>query len=182
MNGQKIGYIRVSSVEQNTERQLSEVSLDKIFEEKVSAKTANRPKLQLMLEHIREGDEVYCHDISRLARNIEDLHRLVREITTKGCSLHFVKENLHFSGDQSDPTQELLLNMLGAVYTFERQILRCRQAEGIAVAKLKGKYKGRPPKIDYQEIHRIRSQGFSISKTAEMLGVSKSSVQRAGQM
>lgn len=182
MNGQKLGYIRVSSVEQNTERQLSEVSLDKIFEEKVSAKTADRPKLQLMLEHIREGDEVYCHDISRLARNIEDLHRLVREITEKGCSLHFFKENLHFSGDQSDPTQELLLNMLGAVYTFERQILRCRQAEGIAAAKLKGKYKGRPPKIDYQELQRVRSQGLSISKTAEMFGVSKSSVQRAGKI
>ena len=132
-----------------------------------------------MLEHIRENDEIYCHDISRLARNIEDLHRLVREITGKGCSLHFVKENLHFSGDKTDPTQELLMNMLGAVYTFERQILKCRQAEGIALAKEKGKYKGRPPKIDFEEIKRVLNLGNSISKTAEILGVSMSSVQRA---
>ncbi len=179
MKGQKIGYIRVSSVEQNTDRQLVDIELDKTFEEKVSAKTTNRPQLQQMLEHIRENDEIYCHDISRLARNIEDLHRLVREITGKGCSLHFVKENLHFSGDKTDPTQELLMNMLGAVYTFERQILKCRQAEGIALAKEKGKYKGRPPKIDFEEIKRVLNLGNSISKTAEILGVSMSSVQRA---
>jgi len=179
MKGQKIGYIRVSSVEQNTDRQLVDIELDKIFEEKVSAKTTNRPQLQQMLEHIRENDEIYCHDISRLARNIEDLHRLVREITGKGCSLHFVKENLHFSGDKTDPTQELLMNMLGAVYTFERQILKCRQAEGIALAKEKGKYKGRPPKINFEEIKRVLNLGNSISKTAEILGVSMSSVQRA---
>ena len=179
MKGQKIGYIRVSSVEQNTDRQLVDIELDKTFEEKVSAKTTNRPQLQQMLEHIRENDEIYCHDISRLARNMEDLHRLVREITGKGCSLHFVKENLHFSGDKSDPTQELLMNMLGAVYTFERQILKCRQAEGIALAKEKGKYKGRPPKIDFEEIKRVLNLGNSISETAEILGVSVSSVQRA---
>lgn len=179
MKGQKIGYIRVSSVEQNTDRQLVDIELDKTFEEKVSAKTTNRPQLQQMLEHIRENDEIYCHDISRLARNMEDLHRLVREITGKGCSLHFVKENLHFSGDKTDPTQELLMNMLGAVYTFERQILKCRQAEGIALAKEKGKYKGRPPKIDFEEIKRVLNLGNSISKTAEILGVSMSSVQRA---
>ena len=179
MKGQKIGYIRVSSVEQNTDRQLVDIELDKTFEEKVSAKTTNRPQLQQMLEHIRENDEIYCHDISRLARNMEDLHRLVREITGKGSSLHFVKEDLHFSGDKTDPTQELLMNMLGAVYTFERQILKCRQAEGIALAKEKGKYKGRPPKIDFEEIKRVLNLGNSISKTAEILGVSVSSVQRA---
>ena len=115
MKGQKIGYIRVSTVDQNTDRQLADIELDKVFEEKVSAKTANRPELQQMLGHIREGDEIYIHDISRLARNIEDLHRLVNEIIEKGCSVHFVKENLHFSGDRTDPTQQLLLSMLGAV-------------------------------------------------------------------
>lgn len=79
----KIGYIRVSTVEQNTERQLSDIKLDKLFEEKVSAKTTQRPKLQELLNYIREGDEVYVHDISRLACNIEDLHSLVNQITTK---------------------------------------------------------------------------------------------------
>ena len=179
MKGQKIGYIRVSTVDQNTDRQLVDIELDKIFEEKVSAKTANRPQLQLMLEHIRENDEVYCHDISRLARNIEDLHRLVREITEKGCSVHFMKENLHFTGNKNDPTQQLLLTMLGAVYQFERSIMLERQREGIAVAKSKGKYKGRPPKIDNGEILRVLGEGNSISKTAKLLGVSMSSVQRA---
>ena len=176
MKGQKIGYIRVSTVEQNTDRQLLDVELDKVFEEKVSAKTADRPQLNAMLGHIREGDEVFVHDISRLARNIEDLHRLVREIIGKGCAVHFVKENLHFSGDKSDPTQELLLS---AVYQFERAIMKERQREGIAVAKAAGKFKGRPKSIDNHEIRRILAEGNSISKTADLLGVSMSSVQRA---
>ena len=179
MKGQKVGYIRVSTVDQNTDRQLADIELDKVFEEKVSAKTANRPELQQMLRHIREGDEIYIHDISRLARNIEDLHRLVNEIIEKGCSVHFVKENLHFSGDRTDPTQQLLLSMLGAVYQFERSIMLERQREGIAVAKAAGKYKGRPKKIDNHEIRRILAEGNSISKTANLLGVSMSSVQRA---
>ena len=179
MKGQKIGYIRVSTVDQNTDRQLADIELDKVFEEKVSAKTANRPELQQMLRHIREGDEIYIHDISRLARNIEDLHRLVNEIIEKGCSVHFVKENLHFSGDRTDPTQQLLLSMLGAVYQFERSIMLERQREGIAVAKAAGKFKGRPKSIDNHEIRRILAEGNSISKTANLLGVSMSSVQRA---
>ena len=112
-------------------------------------------------------------------RNIEDLHRLVREINEKGCAIHFVKENLHFSGDKNDPTQELLLSMLGAVYQFERAIMRERQREGIAVAKAAGKFKGRPKSIDNHEIRRILAEGNSISKTANLLGVSMSSVQRA---
>ena len=179
MKGQKIGYIRVSTVDQNTDRQLADIELDKVFEEKVSAKTANRPELQQMLGHISEGDEIYIHDISRLARNIEDLHRLVNEIIEKGCSVHFVKENLHFSGDRTDPTQQLLLSMLGAVYQFERSIMLERQREGIAVAKAAGKFKGRPKSIDNHEIRRILAEGNSISKTANLLGVSMSSVQRA---
>ena len=179
MKGQKIGYIRVSTVDQNTDRQLADIEQDKVFEEKVSAKTADRPQLNAMLGHIREGDEVFVHDISRLARNIEDLHRLVREIIGKGCAVHFVKENLHFSGDKSDPTQELLLSMLGAVYQFERAIMKERQREGIAVARAAGKFKGRPKSIDNHEIRRILAEGNSISKTADLLGVSMSSVQRA---
>tara|TARA_E500000178_G_scaffold325446_1_gene352813 strand:- start:266 stop:820 length:555 start_codon:yes stop_codon:yes gene_type:complete len=179
MNGKRIGYIRVSTVDQKTDRQLADFELDKIFEEKVSAKTANRPQLNAMLDYIREGDEVYVHDISRLARNIEDLHRLVKEIMAKGCAIHFQKENLHFTGDRTDPTQELLLSMLGAVYQFERSILLERQREGIAIAKAAGKFKGRPKSIDNHEIRRILAEGNSISKTANLLGVSMSSVQRA---
>ncbi len=102
MNGKTIGYIRVSTVGQNAERQLDGVSLDKVFEEKVSAKTADRRKLKEMLEFIREGDVVVVHDISRLARNIQDLHSLVGEITAKGVTLKFLKEGLVFTGDKTD--------------------------------------------------------------------------------
>ena len=94
-----VGYVRVSTMDQSTERQLEGIALNKVFEEKVSARTADRPKLNELLDYIREGDEVVVHDISRLARNMEDLHRLVRQITDKGCMLRFVKENLTFTND-----------------------------------------------------------------------------------
>ena len=115
MNGKTIGYIRVSTVGQNTERQLDGIELDKVFEEKISAKTMNRPKLNEMLEFIREGDTVVVHDISRLARNIQDLHKLVEQITEKNVTLRFVKEGLSFTGDKSDAMSQLMLSMLGAV-------------------------------------------------------------------
>lgn len=174
----KIGYIRVSTVDQNTERQLDGIQLDKVFEEKASARNVSRPKLVELLDYIREGDEVIVHDISRLARNIEDLHGLVRQITHKGCVIRFQKENLTFTADRSDPTSELLLSMLGAVYSFERQILLERQKEGIAIAKAKGKYKGRPKAISPAPIVELLNGGLSMRKTAERLGISLSTVQR----
>jgi len=179
MNGKTIGYIRVSTVGQNTERQLDGVSLDKVFEEKVSAKTINRPKLNEMLEFIREGDTVIVHDISRLARNIKDLHELVERITEKGVTLKFKKESLVFTSDKKDSMSQLLLSMLGAVYQFERSILLERQREGIAIAKKLGKFTGRPATIDKKNILNALNQGYSISKTAELCRVSMSTVQRA---
>lgn len=179
MNGKTIGYIRVSTVGQNTERQLDGIELDKVFEEKISAKTMNRPKLNEMLEFIREGDTVVVHDISRLARNIQDLHKLVEQITEKNVTLRFVKEGLSFTGDKSDAMSQLMLSMLGAVYQFERSILLERQREGIEIAKKAGKFTGRPASIDNQKILDTLKAGNSISKTAEICGVSKSSVQRA---
>jgi DNA invertase Pin-like site-specific DNA recombinase len=179
MNGKTIGYIRVSTVGQNTERQLDGIELDKVFEEKISAKTMNRPKLNEMLEFIREGDTVVVHDISRLARNIQDLHKLVEQITEKNVTLRFVKEGLSFTGDKSDAMSQLMLSMLGAVYQFERSILLERQREGIEIAKKAGKFTGRPPSIDNQKILDTLKAGNSINKTAEICGVSKSSVQRA---
>lgn len=173
-----VGYVRVSTADQNAERQLDGIALDKVFEEKISARTADRPKLNEMLDYIREGDEVVVHDISRLARNMEDLHRLVRQITGKGCTLRFVKENLTFTSDQSDPISQLLLSMLGAVYQFERNIMLERQREGIAIAKAKGRYKGRPKTIDRSTILTLLDDGVSMRKTADRLGVSLSTVQR----
>ena len=155
------------------------MKLDKVFEEKVSAKTMNRPKLQEMLDFIREGDTVIVHDISRLARNIKDLHELVETITALGVTLKFKKENLVFTGDKQDAMSNLMLSMLGAVYQFERSILLERQREGIAIAKKAGKFTGRPATVDTQAIIDALKVGNSISKTAALCGVSKSTVQRA---
>ena len=177
-----IGYVRVSTADQKTCRQLEGLQLDRVFEEKASARTADRPVLNEMLRFIRDGDEVLVHDISRLARNIEDLHRLVREITSKGCVLRFMKEGLTFTGNKSDPVSELLLGMLGAVYAFERSILLERQREGIALAKAKGVYKGRPKTIDPAKIMALLESGLSMRKAAAAAGVSLSTVQRVKEV
>ena len=175
-----VGYVRVSSVEQNTVRQLADlkVTLDKVFEDKVSGATTDRPQLQAMLEYVREGDTIYVHDISRLARNLSDLLTLVKDLTTKGISVRFDKENLTFTGEDS-PMQNLMLSMLGAVYQFERSMIKERQLEGVAQAKLDGKYKGRPKTIDDAAIQKLIAEGVSYRKAAEQLGLSLSTVQRA---
>jgi len=135
MNGKTIGYIRVSTVGQNSERQLDGVSLDKVFEEKASEETMNRPKLNEMLEYLREGDTVIVHDISRLATSMEDLHKLVERITELGVTLKFKKESLVFTSDKKDSTSQLMLSMLGAVRQFETSISLERQRERIAIAE-----------------------------------------------
>lgn len=137
-----IAYVRVSTVDQNEQRQiqgLEKYNIDKWFKEKVSAKDINRPKLQEMLEFAREGDNIYIWDFSRLARSTKDLLELVELIQEKKINLISVKENL----DTSTPTGRLMLSMIGAINQFERENLLERQREGIAIAKAKGKYKGR---------------------------------------
>jgi len=181
-NGKHIGYIRVSTIVQNEDRQLAEIKLDKVFTEKASARDTNgRPVLSEMLEYIREGDTLYVHDISRLARNIKDLHSLVEQVNGKGVTIKFMKEGLTFSGNKADPMSELLLSMLGAVYQFERAIMLERQKEGVQIAKAQGKYKGRKKTIDDDEITNMLVSGVSMRKTAKQLGVSLSSVQRASK-
>lgn len=146
MSGQTVGYIRVSTVEQNTESQnvmLNKIGMDKIFEEKISGKNTDRPQLQAMLEYVREGDTVYVKDLSRLARNTKDLLDIVEYLTNKGVSLKSLKESI----DTSTNFGKLMITFLGAIYQFERDNLRERQRDGIAVAKQKGKYKGRK-KVD----------------------------------
>ena len=137
-----VGYIRVSTVEQRSERQLDSVVLDKVFEDKCSGKDKNRPQLQALMNYVREGDAVHVHDISRMARNLEDLISIVNELTQRGIQVSFHKENLTFTGT-ANPMQDLMLNMLGAVYQFERSMLLERQREGIKKAKEEGKYQGR---------------------------------------
>lgn len=144
-----IAYVRVSTVEQNEQRQLEglkKYEIDKWFTEKVSAKDTKRPELQAMLEFAREGDVIYVWDFSRLARSTKDLLEIVELMEEKKIHLKSIKENL----DTSTPTGRLMLTMIGAISEFERSNMLERQREGIAIAKAEGKYKGRP-EIDYPE-------------------------------
>ncbi|EPW8658176.1 recombinase family protein [Pseudomonas aeruginosa] len=173
-----VGYIRVSTTDQNTERQLDGVQLKKVFTDKVSGATTDRPELQNMLEYVREGDVIHVHSIDRLARSLVDLLALVQSLTAKGVHVRFNKENLLFTGE-SNPTQSLMLSIMGSVAEFERAMIRERQREGIAKAKEKGVYKGRSKTIDDEAIRSHVAAGNSYRDTAKALGVGVSTVQRA---
>lgn len=178
MSGQIIGYRRVSSVDQNTVRQLDGVTLDEVFEDKVSGKDTNRPALLAMLKHVRKGDTVICHSMDRLARNLDDLRKLVREMTGKGVKVQFLKESLTFTGDDS-PMATLLLNMLGAVAEFERAIIGERQREGVQIAKANGAYKGRKQEMTPDRIAEIKRRvgaGETKAAIARDMGISRETV------
>ena len=163
----KFGYIRVSSSDQNTARQLPDTQVDKTFEEKVSGATRDREQLNLMLQTLRAGDEVFVHELSRLGRSLIDLKQIVQEITDKGCKIHFVKENMTFSRDAVNHVADLTLNLLASFAEFERSILKQRQAEGIAAAKQAGKYKkpvGRAKKLTDKQIKEVREM-LAANKT-----------------
>ena len=155
--GKVIGYIRVSSVDQNPERQLDGMKTDRTFIDKVSGKTIKRPQLEKLLEYVRDGDEVVVHSMDRLARNLDDLRQLVRELNQRDVSIRFIKENLTFNGDDS-AMSTLLLSIMGAFAEFERSLIRERQLEGIALAKQKGKYKGRKPILNKEQIQQIKQK------------------------
>ncbi|MBB1519472.1 recombinase family protein [Aquipseudomonas guryensis] len=174
----QVGYVRVSSVDQNTARQLDGVSLDKVFEDKVSGATTDRPQLQAMLEYVREGDTINVHSIDRLARSLADLLSLVESLTSKGIAIHFHKEQLHFTGEHS-AMQKLMLSMMGSFAEFERSMIKERQREGIAKAKEAGVYKGRVKTVNDDQIRAFIAEGNSYRKAAESLSVSLSTVQRA---
>jgi DNA invertase Pin-like site-specific DNA recombinase len=155
--GQQIGYIRVSSVDQNTARQLEGVELDKIFEDRCSGKDTNRPQLQALLEYVREADTIVVHSLDRLARNLDDLRRLVNSLTSKGIKVQFLKENLTFSGDDSS-ISNLLLSIMGAFAEFERELIKERQREGIAEAKKRGAYKGRKKSLSEGQQEELKER------------------------
>lgn len=179
MSGQNVGYIRVSSAGQNTARQLDGVALDKVFEDKVSGKNLDRPALVRCLEHVREGDTLHVHSMDRLARNLDDLRRIVRELTGRGVAVKFHKESLIFGPDNSSPMSNLLLSMLGAVAEFERSLIRERQLEGIAIAKSKGVYKGRKQSLTADQVAELRQRiaaGESKADLARQYKISRASV------
>lgn len=172
-----IAYVRVSSLEQKTDRQcesLKKYNIDKWFIEKISGKNTNRPQLQAMLDYVREDDTVYVHDFSRLARSTKDLLELVELLNSKGVHLVSNKENL----DSRTPTGKLMLTMIAAINEFERTNLLERQREGIAIAKEKGVYKGRKP-VEVKEetfieaYNRYQSRQINKSELSKELNVSR---------
>lgn len=157
MSGQRIGYKRVSTVDQSTERQLDGQQLDKVFSDQVSGKSTNRPELRRLIEHVREGDVVVVHSMDRLARNLDDLRKLVKTLTEKGVAVEFLKEGLKFTGEDT-PVANLMLSIMGAVAEFERSLILERQKEGIAIAKAKGAYTGRKPSLSEQQVQELKER------------------------
>ncbi len=163
--GLHIGYVRVSAVDQNVVRQLDGLDLDKTFTDKASGKDINRPQLELLLSFIREGDTLVCHSMDRLGRNLDDLRRLVLQLTGRGVHVQFIKESLTFTGEDS-PMANLLLSVMGAFAQFERELIRERQREGIALAKKRGAYVGRKRSLTAsQEADLLRRVAAGESKT-----------------
>lgn len=173
-----MGYVRVSTADQNTERQLDGLQLDKVFTDHASGKDTNRPQFQAMRSHVREGDELVVHSMDRLARSTVDMLNVVDELTAKGVRVRFVKEGLTF-GDTNNPCNDLMLTVMAAVAQFERALLLERQREGIAIAKTKGVYKGRVPSLNEEqalEVDRRIAEGESASALAREYGISRATV------
>lgn len=175
----RVGYRRVSSVEQNLDRQELGGDVDRIFEEKVSGKDTNREALQEMLGFVRDGDEVVVWSIDRLARDLRDLQSIIQQLNDKGVVISFLSERLTFTGKADDAFSRLQLQMMGAFAEFERNIMRKRQAEGIAKAKAKGVYKGRAKKVSDRQIVELKSIGRSVTEIAEEMGINRVTVYRA---
>jgi len=175
MKGHTIGYIRASTFEQNTDRQLEGIKLDKVFTDKASGKDTKRPALDDLLEFVREGDTVVVHSMDRLARNLDDLRQIVQRLTGWGIKIQFIKESLTFTGEDS-PMATLMLSIMGAFAEFERSLIRERQREGVALAKERGAYKGRKRSLSDTEIAELRRRvaaGETKVRVARAYGISR---------
>ena len=175
MTGKNIGYIRVSTIEQNFERQLEGIKLDRSFVDKVSGKSVDRPALQEMLTYVRDCDTIIVHSMDRLARNVDDLRQIVNGLTAKQVKVKFIKEALEFTGEDS-PISNLLLSVMGAFAEFERTLIKERQMEGIELAKKRGTYKGRKASLSGDKIVQLKEQvvlGNNKSELAKEFGISR---------
>ena len=173
----KVGYRRVSTVEQKFDRQeLGE--LDKLFEEKVSGSSSERLALNEMIDFVRQDDEVVVYSIDRLARNLRDLQSIIQKLNNKGATIHFLSERLTFSASSDDAFAKLQLQMMGAFAEFERNIIRKRQAEGIAKAKALGVYAKRGATINKERVKQLQANGLSITAIAREMNISRMSVYR----
>lgn len=177
----RVGYVRVSTVDQSTARQLDGADVERVFTDQASGKDTSRPALVELLGFVRDGDTVVVHSLDRLARNLGDLRGLVAGLTARGVRVEFVTEGLVFTGDDS-PMSTLLLNLLGAVAEFERSLIRERQREGIAAAKVRGVYRGRKPSLDPAQVEEIRRRAAAGERKAALareFGVSRDTVYAA---
>jgi DNA invertase Pin-like site-specific DNA recombinase len=184
-SGQTVQYVRISSTGQNVARQINDVTIDKTFTDKCSGSTTDRPALTAMLEHVRDGDTVIVHEISRLARNTADLLALVSQLTEKGVTVKFIKESMTFAAGKNNPMNTMLLTIIGAISAFELSMINERRAEGQAKAREAGKHMGRSAKLSAEQIATIKQRAVSESKTdlATEFGVSRAtlySVLKAG--
>ncbi len=181
-----IGYIRVSTKEQSTARQLEGIHLDmEPFEDKISGVLKDRPKLNECLMVLRKGDTLHVHSMCRLARNLRHLQEIVDNLMIKGVSIHFHKEGLIFKGDSSNAFSKLLLQILGSISEFERTNMKERQAEGIAITKIKGTRSGKPFGNQPLDINKLRpiaiehsKSGMNISQIAKAMNLSRPSISK----
>ncbi len=176
MNGQRIGYVHVSSVDQNPERQLDQIQVARVFTDKAPGKDTLRPELESLLAFVRDGDTVVVHSMDRPARNLDDLRRVAQGLTKRGVRIEFVKEHRVFTGEDS-PMANLMLSVMGAFAEFERALIRERQCEGIvALAKRRGAYRGRKKSLsDTQssELKRCIAAGEQKAAVARDFGISR---------
>src|SRR5215211_4372385 len=175
MTGQRVGYIRVSTLDQQSARQLEGIPIDKTFTDKASGKDTLRPQLEELLQFVRAEDTVVVHSMDRLARNLDDLRRIVQTLTNKGVRIEFVKEHLVFTGEDS-PMANLMLSVMGAFAEFERSLIKERQREGIALAKRRGAYRGRKKSLSPQEVAELCQRvaaGISKAQVAREAGISR---------
>jgi DNA invertase Pin-like site-specific DNA recombinase len=175
MLGQRIGYIRVSTLDQHVDRQLEGIEVEKTFIDKASGKDTKRPQLELLMSFVRTGDTVIVHSMDRLARNLDDLRRIVHTLTDRGVRIEFVKEHLSFTGDDS-PMASLMLSVMGAFAEFERALINERQREGIVLAKQRGAYKGRKKSLSKAAVTELRQRittGISKAQVAREFGISR---------
>lgn len=179
--GERLGYIRVSTLAQNTDRQLDGMELDRTFTDKLSGKDSNRPQLQELLQYARKGDTVFVHELSRLGRNLDDLRNLVKQFTDKGVTVTFVHENMTFIAGRKNPMQELIFNVLSSFAEFERSLILERQREGIAIAKVNGVYKGRKQEMTPDRVAEIKRRidaGEPKAQIAKSLRISRDTLYR----
>jgi len=167
MSGKIIGYVRVSTFDQNPERQLEGVSVDRLFTDQASGKDLKRPAFEELMAYVREGDQVIIHSMDRLARNLDHLRQVVNRLTTQGISVRFLKENLTFTG-QDSPMANLMLSVMGAMAEFERSLIRERQREGVQIAKAKGLYTGRKKSLSQEQLSELQKRIAEGEKKASL--------------